>query len=72
MWNQNLRLTAHVSCVETLKSCVCCAGFILRLPIWGDAADDNCFDDEPYWEVRLEAEEKTKLIADKMKAFFVG
>lgn len=28
------------------------AGCILRLPIWGDAADDNCFDDEPYWEVR--------------------
>lgn len=28
------------------------SGCILRLPIWGDAADDNCFDDEPYWEVR--------------------
>uniref|UniRef100_A0A8C5DPV4 Ammonium transporter AmtB-like domain-containing protein n=1 Tax=Gouania willdenowi TaxID=441366 RepID=A0A8C5DPV4_GOUWI len=25
-------------------------GFILRLPIWGDPADDNCFNDEPYWE----------------------
>lgn len=31
------------------------SGCILRLPIWGDAADDNCFDDEPYWEVRDEA-----------------
>ncbi|XP_008310757.1 ammonium transporter Rh type C-like 2 [Cynoglossus semilaevis] len=26
-------------------------GCILRLPIWGDPADDNCFDDEAYWEV---------------------
>uniref|UniRef100_A0A8C5DPM1 Ammonium transporter AmtB-like domain-containing protein n=1 Tax=Gouania willdenowi TaxID=441366 RepID=A0A8C5DPM1_GOUWI len=26
-------------------------GFILRLPIWGDPADDNCFNDEPYWEM---------------------
>lgn len=26
-------------------------GFILRLPLWQDPADDNCFDDEVYWEV---------------------
>ncbi|XP_074475140.1 rh family, C glycoprotein a [Sebastes fasciatus] len=26
-------------------------GLILRLPIWGDPADDNCMDDEVYWEV---------------------
>ncbi|CAF99542.1 unnamed protein product, partial [Tetraodon nigroviridis] len=26
-------------------------GFILKFPIWGDPADDNCFDDEAYWEV---------------------
>lgn len=26
-------------------------GFILKFPIWGDAADDNCYDDEVYWEV---------------------
>uniref|UniRef100_A0A7N6FCL3 Ammonium transporter AmtB-like domain-containing protein n=1 Tax=Anabas testudineus TaxID=64144 RepID=A0A7N6FCL3_ANATE len=26
-------------------------GLILKLPIWGDPADDNCFDDEVYWEV---------------------
>uniref|UniRef100_A0A7N8Y5I5 Rh family, C glycoprotein a n=1 Tax=Mastacembelus armatus TaxID=205130 RepID=A0A7N8Y5I5_9TELE len=26
-------------------------GFILKIPIWGDPADDNCFDDEVYWEV---------------------
>ncbi len=27
-------------------------GGILKLPIWGDPADANCFDDEVYWEVR--------------------
>lgn len=27
-------------------------GLILRLPIWGSVADDNCFEDEVYWEVR--------------------
>lgn len=27
-------------------------GGILKLPIWGDPADGNCFDDEVYWEVR--------------------
>ncbi|KAK7913051.1 hypothetical protein WMY93_013262 [Mugilogobius chulae] len=26
-------------------------GFILKMPIWGDPADDNCYDDEVYWEV---------------------
>ncbi|XP_029001108.1 rh family, C glycoprotein a [Betta splendens] len=26
-------------------------GLILKLPIWGDPADDYCFDDEAYWEV---------------------
>ncbi|KAG9352331.1 hypothetical protein JZ751_020744 [Albula glossodonta] len=26
-------------------------GIILRLPIWGDPADDNCFNDEVYWEL---------------------
>lgn len=30
-------------------------GCILRLPIWGDPPDDNCFNDEPYWEVRDES-----------------
>nr|XP_040019620.1 ammonium transporter Rh type C isoform X1 [Gasterosteus aculeatus aculeatus] len=32
-------------------------GCILRLPIWGDPADDNCFDDETYWEVPDEEED---------------
>ncbi|XP_006629149.1 ammonium transporter Rh type C 1-like [Lepisosteus oculatus] len=26
-------------------------GIILKLPIWGDPADENCFNDEVYWEV---------------------
>ncbi|KAL0968445.1 hypothetical protein UPYG_G00266930 [Umbra pygmaea] len=26
-------------------------GCILRMPIWGDAPDDQCFEDELYWEV---------------------
>ncbi|XP_055789804.1 ammonium transporter Rh type C 1-like [Salvelinus fontinalis] len=26
-------------------------GCILRLPIWGDAPDNRCFDDEIYWEL---------------------
>jgi len=26
-------------------------GMILRFPCWGDPADDNCFEDEVYWEV---------------------
>ncbi|RXM95257.1 Ammonium transporter Rh type B [Acipenser ruthenus] len=26
-------------------------GFILKLNIWGDAPDENCFEDDVYWEV---------------------
>ncbi|XP_007252657.3 ammonium transporter Rh type C 1 [Astyanax mexicanus] len=26
-------------------------GGILKLPIWGDPEDENCFDDETYWEL---------------------
>ncbi|NXJ04681.1 RHCG protein, partial [Odontophorus gujanensis] len=26
-------------------------GAILKLPVWGDAADENCFEDDIYWEV---------------------
>ncbi|XP_061820144.1 rh family, C glycoprotein a [Nerophis lumbriciformis] len=33
-------------------------GLILRIPIWGDPADDNCFEDEVYWEVPEEDEEE--------------
>uniref|UniRef100_A0A8C1D8Z9 Rh family, C glycoprotein, like 1 n=1 Tax=Cyprinus carpio carpio TaxID=630221 RepID=A0A8C1D8Z9_CYPCA len=31
-------------------------GGILKLPIWGDPADVNCFDDDVYWEVPEEDE----------------
>ncbi|XP_077374740.1 rh family, C glycoprotein a [Festucalex cinctus] len=31
-------------------------GVILRIPIWGDPADDQCFEDEVYWEVPEEEE----------------
>lgn len=27
-------------------------GAVLKLPIWGDAAAENCFEDDVYWEVR--------------------
>ncbi|KAM4826406.1 ammonium transporter Rh type C [Thomomys bottae] len=33
-------------------------GLILRLPFWGQAADENCFEDSVYWEVE---EEKSTL-----------
>ncbi|XP_020385481.2 ammonium transporter Rh type C [Rhincodon typus] len=31
-------------------------GFILKLPFWGDPSDENCFEDEVYWEVPTEEE----------------
>uniref|UniRef100_A0A8C5PFB8 Ammonium transporter Rh type A n=1 Tax=Leptobrachium leishanense TaxID=445787 RepID=A0A8C5PFB8_9ANUR len=32
-------------------------GFILKLPIWGQPPDPNCYDDSIYWEVPLDEEE---------------
>ncbi|KAM4772625.1 ammonium transporter Rh type A [Rhinophrynus dorsalis] len=32
-------------------------GFILKLPFWGQPADQNCYDDSIYWEVPEEEEE---------------
>ncbi|XP_053319500.1 ammonium transporter Rh type C [Spea bombifrons] len=32
-------------------------GFILKLPFWGDPADENCFEDGVYWELPGEEEE---------------
>ncbi|XP_006198521.2 ammonium transporter Rh type C [Vicugna pacos] len=29
-------------------------GFILKLPFWGQAADENCFEDAVYWEMPKE------------------
>ncbi len=50
-------------------------GGILKLPIWGDPADANCFDDEVYWEVRkvfLDELHGTKLNrTDKFEDFYV-
>ncbi|RXN00664.1 Ammonium transporter Rh type A [Acipenser ruthenus] len=38
-------------------------GFILRLPIWGQPPDQNCFDDSIYWEVPEEEEENEEGLA---------
>ncbi|XP_046907432.1 ammonium transporter Rh type C-like 2 [Hypomesus transpacificus] len=38
-------------------------GTVLRLPIWGDPSDDNCFDDEAYWEVPEEEESVPPVMA---------
>uniref|UniRef100_A0A8C5MFJ5 Rh family C glycoprotein n=1 Tax=Leptobrachium leishanense TaxID=445787 RepID=A0A8C5MFJ5_9ANUR len=32
-------------------------GLILKLPIWGEPADENCFEDAVYWEIPNEEEE---------------
>ncbi|XP_032378686.1 ammonium transporter Rh type C-like 2 [Etheostoma spectabile] len=37
-------------------------GCILRLPIWGDPADDNCFNDETYWELPEDEEAVTPVL----------
>ncbi|XP_026167911.1 ammonium transporter Rh type C-like 2 [Mastacembelus armatus] len=37
-------------------------GCILRLPIWGDPADDNCFNDEVYWEVPEDEESSPQVL----------
>ncbi|XP_038603480.1 ammonium transporter Rh type C isoform X2 [Tachyglossus aculeatus] len=31
-------------------------GVILKFPLWGDPADENCFEDEVYWEVPKDEE----------------
>ncbi|XP_078503725.1 ammonium transporter Rh type A [Lissotriton helveticus] len=33
-------------------------GFILKIPIWGQPPDQNCYDDSLYWEVPLDEEEE--------------
>lgn len=42
-------------------------GVILRFPIWGDPADDNCYDDEVYWEVRVLLYHKMVFLSFKSK-----
>uniref|UniRef100_A0A8C8HEF2 Ammonium transporter AmtB-like domain-containing protein n=1 Tax=Oncorhynchus tshawytscha TaxID=74940 RepID=A0A8C8HEF2_ONCTS len=39
-------------------------GCILRMPIWGDAPDDNCFDDELYWELPEDEESIPPILED--------
>ncbi|XP_016322240.1 ammonium transporter Rh type C-like 2 isoform X2 [Sinocyclocheilus anshuiensis] len=38
-------------------------GLVLKLPIWGDPADENCFDDEIYWEVPEDEESVPPFVA---------
>ncbi|KAM4676522.1 ammonium transporter Rh type C isoform 2-T2 [Discoglossus pictus] len=35
-------------------------GFILKLPIWGDPSDENCFEDGVYWELPSDEEQPEK------------
>ncbi|XP_045898330.1 ammonium transporter Rh type A-like, partial [Micropterus dolomieu] len=38
-------------------------GLIMKLTIWGQPPDQNCFDDSIYWEVPLKEEEKEESLA---------
>ncbi|KAM9778234.1 ammonium transporter Rh type A [Syngnathus typhle] len=38
-------------------------GLIMKLPIWGQPPDQNCFDDSIYWEVPAEEEENEENLA---------
>ncbi|XP_028997249.1 ammonium transporter Rh type A [Betta splendens] len=38
-------------------------GLIMKLPIWGQPPDQNCFDDAVYWEVPEEEEENEESLA---------
>ncbi|KAM9840616.1 ammonium transporter Rh type A [Aulostomus maculatus] len=38
-------------------------GFIMKLPIWGQPPDQNCFDDSIYWEVPAEEEDNEESLA---------
>nr|AJA37519.1 Rh ammonia channel type A [Sciaenops ocellatus] len=38
-------------------------GLIMKLPIWGQPPDQNCFDDSLYWEVPEEEEENEESLA---------
>ncbi|XP_023695180.1 ammonium transporter Rh type A [Paramormyrops kingsleyae] len=38
-------------------------GFLMRLPLWGQPPDQNCFDDAIYWEVPEEEEENEECLA---------
>lgn len=38
-------------------------GFIMKLPVWSQPPDQNCFDDSLYWEVPAEEEEHEESLA---------
>ncbi|XP_035277149.1 ammonium transporter Rh type A [Anguilla anguilla] len=38
-------------------------GLIMKLPVWGQPPDQNCFDDSIYWEVPEEEEENEESLA---------
>ncbi|KAJ0026528.1 hypothetical protein NQD34_017528 [Periophthalmus magnuspinnatus] len=38
-------------------------GLIMKLPIWGQPPDQNCFDDSLYWEVPADEEENEESLA---------
>ncbi|XP_072107553.1 ammonium transporter Rh type A-like [Mobula birostris] len=40
-------------------------GFILRIPIWGQPPDQNCFDDHIYWEVPGSEDEHNELLSSE-------
>ncbi|XP_067840575.1 ammonium transporter Rh type A-like [Heptranchias perlo] len=40
-------------------------GFILRIPFWGQPSDQNCFDDQIYWEVPDGENEHDELISSE-------
>lgn len=42
----------HLACFMAHCPARLLPGAILKLPVWGDAAAENCFEDDIYWEVR--------------------
>lgn len=40
-------------------------GFILRIPVWGQPPDQNCFDDQIYWEVPDSENEHNELLSSE-------
>lgn len=53
---------------NNLNDFVFLSGLILKIPIWGDPADDNCYDDEVYWEVRMPFHRKVELFPLKERS----
>lgn len=62
------RKVFNVEVVHFVPVCSASTGLILKLPIWGDPADDNCFDDEAYWEVRTRFHHQVALLTFAWKS----